>query len=115
MRIKRKCLVCGKEYEFCRDNDPDQPAWKNLFCSDNCHDIYNILSNEKDQMTAKIKLGRLDLSNLNNFNDEARKKINDIMHYSGKKEPRDFNKVAEKTANKTADVRSNESVNKSHK
>lgn len=107
MRIERKCLVCGKEYEFCRDSNPDEPAWKNLFCCDNCHDIYNILSNEKDDMTAKIKLGRLDLSNVENFNDDAKKRIKDIMN-TGKK---DFNKAP---ANKPV-ARSNESVNKSQK
>lgn len=39
----RKCVVCGKEYEFCPTcaETADEPTWKLMFHDANCREIYN--------------------------------------------------------------------------
>ena len=44
-RIKaRKCIVCGKEYEYCNrcSSHANMPTWMALYHDDNCRSIMNI-------------------------------------------------------------------------
>jgi hypothetical protein len=57
--IKKKCIVCGKEYEYCGhcDKNPKINRWKNQYCSENCRDIFKTVTdyvgNLIDVKTAK--------------------------------------------------------------
>ena len=49
-KIKRKCSVCGKEYNFCPicEDDAAKPSWMMIFDSKDCHDIYDAVTGYKD-------------------------------------------------------------------
>lgn len=79
MRARIKCLICGTQYEWCRADYPNDPAWRAMVCSDNCHNIYKILSNEKDPVVAKIKLKKQDLSGLDGYPTAIKDQINQIF------------------------------------
>lgn len=81
----RKCIVCGKEYKFCHNcgnDDRKDETWRNIFCSENCKNIYNILSMQGnghiDDGKAKDMLSKLDLSRLGEFRADFKKQIESI-------------------------------------
>lgn len=81
----RICSVCHFNYDFCNhcNKDKDKPLWYFTFCSQNCHDIYEITSSFEngkiDADEAKLKLDNLNLSKLDNFGESYKKSINKIM------------------------------------
>ena len=81
----RICSVCHFNYDFCNhcNKDKDKPLWYFTFCSQNCHDIYEITSSFEngkiDADEAKSKLDNLNLSKLDNFGESYKKSINKIM------------------------------------
>ena len=80
----RTCAVCYTNYEYCPscDKDKDKPTWYFSFCSENCHDIYEVASRFENKLidanTAKDKLDKLDLSRLDNFGFSYKKSIERI-------------------------------------
>lgn len=84
-RPNRKCLVCGKEYEFCRScfEFVNHPVWRNLFDEDNCRKVFDAVSNYKQnaitKMVAKERLSECDLSRKDEWNDSIRNDVNEIM------------------------------------
>lgn len=91
-RYKKICYLCGKEYQYCSNcrDFRTQPAWKNMFDTEDCHEIFNIstqfaqgyLSKEE----AKEKLKKHDLSNMTSFKPEAIEQIQLILIESPKEE-----------------------------
>ena len=85
MKGKKICATCRSEYDFCPkcNKDKDKPLWYFTFCSQNCHDIYEITSSFEngkiDADEAKLKLNNLNLSKLDNFGESYKKSINKIM------------------------------------
>lgn len=83
-RNLRTCTVCRCGYKYCNhcDKDKDKPTWYFSFCSENCHDIYEVASRfenkQIDANTAKDKLDKLDLSRLDNFGFSYKKSIERI-------------------------------------
>lgn len=83
-RDLRTCTVCRGGYKYCPscDKDKDKPTWYFSFCSENCHDIYEVASKfeskQMDANTAKEKLDKLDLSRLDNFGFSYKKSIERI-------------------------------------
>ena len=81
----RICSVCHFNYDFCNhcNKDKDKPLWYFTFCSQNCHDIYEITSSFEngkiDADEAKLKLNNLNLSKLDNFGESYKKSIDKIM------------------------------------
>lgn len=58
MSVIRKCVCCGKEYEFCPGCPrKDQPAWMVTFCSEPCKELFNIVTayNTKRISKADVK------------------------------------------------------------
>ena len=88
----RICSVCHFNYDFCNhcNKDKDKPLWYFTFCSQNCHDIYEITSSFEngkiDADEAKLKLNNLNLSKLDNFGESYKKSINKIMSSVSNKE-----------------------------
>lgn len=84
MKNNKTCAVCHGEYLYCPSckKDKDKPTWMFVFCSENCHDIYETLHTYGDKgMTAKQakdKLDKLDLSKLDNFGESYKKLISEI-------------------------------------
>ena len=85
MKGEKICATCRSNYDFCPkcNRDKDKPLWYFTFCSQNCHDIYEITSSFEngkiDANEAKLKLNNLNLSKLDNFGESYKKSINKIM------------------------------------
>lgn len=91
-RNNKKCIVCGKEYSYCPTcrGDANQPAWRSIYCSENCKSIMDIATDynasELIKADAKKKLSSCDLSNKKNFKDGIIKTINNILDTTHKNE-----------------------------
>lgn len=85
MKGNKICATCRSNYDFCPkcNKDKDKPLWYFTFCSQNCHDIYEITSSfENGKINAdeaKSQLNNLDLSKLDKFGESYKKSINKIM------------------------------------
>lgn len=85
MKGEKICATCRSNYDFCPkcNRDKDKPLWYFTFCSQNCHDIYEITSSfENGNINAdeaKLRLNNLNLSKLDNFGESYKKSINKIM------------------------------------
>ena len=84
-RIKaRKCIVCGKEYEYCTrcSSHANMPTWMALYHDDNCRSIMNIateyMAGNLTKVDAKSQLDNCDLTNKKNFKESIVKAINEI-------------------------------------
>ena len=92
MKGEKICATCRSNYDFCPkcNRDKDKPLWYFTFCSQNCHDIYEITSSFEngkiDANEAKLKLNNLNLSKLDNFGESYKKSINKIMSSISNKE-----------------------------
>lgn len=81
----RKCIICQKEYEFCPTcgKDSGKPSWYAIFHSQRCHDIYDVCVAYRDKEItvdeAYNKLEKLDLSDLENFNESTKAQIKEIL------------------------------------
>ncbi len=75
MITKRKCLVCGKTYKYCKGCSTETPSWAAIFDSQNCHDIFEVLSSSMSNSEKKEMLSGLDLSEIEKFDDEIKAQI----------------------------------------
>ena len=81
--MARKCILCGKEYEYCPScpKDAKKETWYAIYDSENCKDIskaltdYNLKKITKEE--ARESLSKCDLSI--QLNDHYRNEINAIM------------------------------------
>lgn len=80
----RTCAVCRKKYKFCNKckEDLNKPLWYFSFCSETCHDIYDITSkfenNQIDANEANVELSKINLSKVDNFGESYKNSINKI-------------------------------------
>ena len=80
----RKCIVCGKEYEYCNrcSSHAAMPSWMALYHDDNCRSIMNIateyMAGNITKADAKSQLDNCDLTNKKNFKESVVKAINEI-------------------------------------
>ena len=80
----RKCIVCGKEYEYCNrcSSHAAMPTWMALYHDDNCRSIMNIateyMAGNLTKADAKSLLDKCDLTNKKNFKESLIKAVNEI-------------------------------------
>ena len=92
MKGDKICATCRSNYDFCPkcNRDKDKPLWYFTFCSQNCHDIYEITSSFEngkiDADEAKLRLNNLNLSKLDNFGESYKKSISKIINSASIKE-----------------------------
>ena len=99
-RGDRKCLICQKAYRFCghcANEEHREDTWRTIFCSENCREIFNILSMQGnghiESSEAKSKLAKLDLSKLEGFRDDFKKQIESInKSYVAVEQPKNIEK-----------------------
>lgn len=80
----RKCIVCGKEYEYC--NSCKQyaafPAWMAIYHSENCKNIMSIateyMAGNLTKAEAKNMLDACDLTDKKAFKESVIKAVNEI-------------------------------------
>lgn len=75
MVTKRKCVVCGKIYSYCKGCNPETPSWAAIFDGQNCHDIFEVLSSSMANSEKKELLGELDLSGFEKFDEDIKAQI----------------------------------------
>jgi len=82
-RSTRKCIVCGKEYEFCGGcKRKNKPSWMNLYHDENCKNIWHAITTFYDEdgaVAAAEMLSDLDLSDMDNFSEDVKNKIEMIF------------------------------------
>lgn len=111
----RRCVVCGKEYEYCPRHvmNKNKPMFYFSFCSEDCKNIYDIASKfETGAITkydAETELKKLDLSRLDYFGQSYKNSIKKIFETSkmpkkknaelvkSKEETSTYNKMIEKS------------------
>lgn len=80
----RKCIVCGKEYEYCNrcSSHTNMPTWMALYHDDNCRSIMNIsteyMAGNITKADAKSQLDNCDLTNKKNFKESVVRAVNEI-------------------------------------
>jgi uncharacterized membrane protein YgaE (UPF0421/DUF939 family) len=110
VKNNKKCIICGTAYSYCPScsRDMDKPSWYTLFHSDNCNNIYNIVTGYRDGLLtiaeAKTRLKTLDLSKIDDegFNAKTREQIKKILSYN------DAQYETESAVNETEDVETEE-------
>ena len=81
----RTCKVCNELYNFCPNCAGVKAAdkYRTMFCSKNCRDIFHTLSrhamNDVTKDEAKEILSSLDLINIDNFSEQIKTDIDEIM------------------------------------
>lgn len=110
-KLNKTCVICRELYEYCpsckRDND--KPTWYNVFCSERCHDVYEICTSYRDGVYDKAqayeKLSVCDLSGLNNFAESTKKQIEEIMNYKKEEvvEVKEEEEIIEETVEETVE------------
>lgn len=81
-KTQRKCVMCGTVYEHCGHCGAAPQLWKNIFCSENCRDIYDVLNKYDGKLITKEdgieRLKAFDLSVVSKFNDRFKALANEL-------------------------------------
>ena len=82
----RVCIICGQTYTFCpvcNSQDKNKPSWYFIFNNQNCHDIYEVCvdyrDNKIDAKEAYKRISKLNISNLESFNETTKAQIKEIL------------------------------------
>ena len=95
----KKCVCCEGKYKYCShcNKNVKQESWKNLFCSENCRDVFKTLQDYVNGYLniaeAKEKLCGLDL-NINTTK-QINKHITEIMAYEVPKPEKEVQPIVE--------------------
>ena len=103
----KTCIVCGKTYEYCGhcDKGGQENRWKTNYCSENCRDIFDIVSKyvNKNISTEDAKkdlleknLGVVTKTNIVNY-------CNEIISYTEVKSEEDVLDNIEKSVDDVSD------------
>jgi len=88
MAYERKCVVCGKEYEYCPHcaRFKHLPVWMLAYCSDDCKETYMAI-NQYDfgHIDAKEALKIVDSYKVKIANKELAKSVKDMKKETKKK------------------------------
>lgn len=87
-RANRICYMCNKSYHYCPTcaEDRNKPSWYNMFCSEVCKDLNDILSEnnfgrisneDASELLKKICIPEID-------NPDNKRKIEELLTYKKK-------------------------------
>lgn len=108
-KANRTCIICKTQYYFCPNchTDADKPTWYFIFDGENCHDIYEICTQYRDQIidakTAYDRMSKCDISKMDNFADSTKAQIKEIMNYKESK----VEKVQENKVETKSEIKEN--------
>lgn len=83
-RNNRECIICKTPYHYCPTcgEDSGKPSWYHIFDGQNCHDIYEVCTQYRDNVidaeTAYNLISKLDLSKIDAFAESTRLQIEEI-------------------------------------
>lgn len=82
--VKRKCICCGNEYEYCYHcGDKKKESWKNNYDVESCRDVFNIITDyrggymSKEEATGRLK--ELNLANRATYVEEVAKFVDELL------------------------------------
>lgn len=81
----RICFTCGKKHAYCPTcyDDRNLESWHIMFDNENCKNIFEIINKHfYKHISTEEAIGQLekcDLNNINTFNEDIVKGINDIL------------------------------------
>lgn len=84
-RDERICHICGKRYNYCPNCSRylNYPRYMNMFCSENCLNVYQIISgyveHDLSKVEAKELLSDIDASGEQNYRGSWKKVHDEIM------------------------------------
>lgn len=84
MADNKKCALCHGRYSYCPTCNTNEPVYKNMFCSENCKDVFITVCKIRDNVLnddeAKEILASLDLSKIDSYSDAARTRIKKTLN-----------------------------------
>lgn len=89
----RKCKVCGEAYEYCPScyKDRGRETWHIMFHEENCRNIFQICIDDFLEKTTREQtielLSSCDLTQLENFAEDLKSQIKDILKSKLQTEP----------------------------
>lgn len=89
-KLNKTCFLCQQQYSYCYScpTELQYQSWKNLFDTENCKEIFNILCRHGQSTItdeeAKELLEQYDLSQKDSFTDNVKKHIDQIFCASDK-------------------------------
>ena len=82
-KIFRKCICCGKQYEYCNHCGKNQEPWKNLYDSRECKEIMNIVSaynvGRVDAEKVKEVLDKYHVTDYANYTEDVSKTLLELF------------------------------------
>lgn len=99
----RKCIICQKEYKYCPScaEHKNLPAWRILFHSEQCLNIYKIIVEFREgrmqAVEAAKELKALGMSNYDNYSEDIKTIINKIFEENNAKDEKQNRKIVKKT------------------
>jgi hypothetical protein len=84
-KLNRTCFTCGKKHSYCPScyEDRELETWHIMFDKENCKTIFDIVNRSFYQHIsideANSLLEKCDLSELDTFNDDIKKDIENIL------------------------------------
>lgn len=93
-RDDKVCILCGKAYKYC-EACPSKynvtETWRNIFCSENCREVYRVYDSIKaGQITDKEagkKLVRFDTSYIDRFREPMKSVLTVALNTAKKTRP----------------------------
>ena len=83
MAEKRKCLCCGKAYEYCPNCGKSSTPWKVNFDTESCKELFNIISAFNMNLVNKDKVKEIvtkySITDYSNYNEKVTKVLNSII------------------------------------
>lgn len=83
MAVTRRCVCCGKEYEYCPNcAKASQPSWMVSFCSEKCKGLFNIVSAYKAKRIGKTEVSdyvKAHAINNGNYVGEIQKALEEVV------------------------------------
>ena len=113
-RGERTCIVCSQKYLYCPNcgiGDP-QETWRNLYDSEGCNKIFDVVSLyknghiNKSEAIMKLKSPLVDLSDLNKYGEEYRVVLEELIKDDSDKQKEDD--ADKKRKNKPKDIVKND-------
>lgn len=86
MKNNRVCIVCYAQYSYCNNCKEHMhfPTWMNIYHSENCRNIFNIISSYLGQKItkeeAKKRLDSCDLTYKDNLKETIKNAIDEIYY-----------------------------------
>lgn len=92
MAVLRKCICCGKEYEYCPNcGKNSKPAWMVTFCGEDCKELFNIVSAYNMKLINKAKVQAFvaehDITDFQKFENSIRKVLEAASDSTANPEP----------------------------